>query len=512
MAERLELLDGLTCEALEAGLSWTFSQYFYEGKAAQLHLADFSHLQKDLDILYPFLRKALEDRPPGVNVLMYGPPGTGKTELARLVARDLGGSLYEVSSEDEDGDPAVRERRFRSFLLCQKLFSHTGKCLILFDEVEDVFPDEDFPFFRSSRRTGDFKGWTNRLLETNPVPTIWISNGIAQIDRAFLRRFDMVFEVPTPPRAVRKRILAMAVRNLAVDEAWVERTAGNEHLAPSHVEKAVKVLSMAGLDGHAALERLITNVHRAMGYPRSGSAPLHDQPYELRFLNTGHDLGALIETLSKADGGRVCLYGPPGSGKTAFVHYLGTRLERPVLFRRASDLLGPYVGETEQRLAAMFEEARDQDAILLLDEADSFLQERGRAHRSWEVTQVNELLVQMEAFDGLFFCATNFMDVLDSAVFRRFDLKVKFDYLQPRQVLDLFERCLHYRGSSFDEQGAWAKRLARLTCLTPGDFATAQRQLGLSGRPVSAESLFEALWNECHAKPGHSKNTIGFAG
>ena len=272
------------------------------------------------------------------------------------------------------------------------------------------------------------------------------------------------------------------------------------------------MLSMAGLDGHAALERLIANIHRAMGYPRSCSAPCHDQPYELQFLSTGHDLGALIETLSKAGCGRVCLYGPPGCGKTAFVHYLGTRLERPVLIRRASDLLGPYVGETEQRLAAMFEEARDQDAILLLDEADSFLQERGRAQRSWEVTQVNELLVQMEAFEGLFFCATNFMDILDSAVFRRFDLKVKFDYLRPRQVLDLFERCLHSRGSSLDEKEAWAKRLARLTRLTPGDFATAQRQLQLSGRPVSAESLFEALLNECHAKPGHSRHVIGFAG
>lgn len=512
VAERLELLDGLSCEALEAGLSRTFAQYFHEGKAAQRHLADFSHLRKDLDILYPFLSKALEDRPPGVNILLYGPPGTGKTELARLVARDLGVNLYEVSSEDEDGDPAARDRRFRSYLLCQKLFRHTGDCLILFDEVEDVFPDDEFSFFRSSRRTGEFKGWTNRLLESNPVPAIWISNGIAQIDHAFLRRFDMVFQVPTPPRAVRKRILAMAVRNFSVDEAWVERAAGNEHLVPSHIEKAVKVLSMAGLDGHAALDRLLANVHRAMGYPGSGSARCHDQPYELEFLNTSHDLGTLLETLSKGGGGRVCLYGPPGCGKTAFVHYLGSRLERQVLIKRASDLLGPYVGESEQRLAAMFEEARDQDAILLLDEADSFLQDRGRAHRSWEITQVNELLVQMEAFEGLFFCATNFMDVLDSAVFRRFDLKVKFDYLRPRQVLDLFERCLHYRGVSFDEQEAWAKRLARLTHLTPGDFATAQRQLPLSGRPVSAESLFEALLNECHAKPGHSRNAIGFAG
>ena len=506
MTQRLELLEGLSSEALEEGLTKTFSQYFYEGKSAKLQVEDFSHLQKNLSILYPFLQKALTDKPPGTNILMYGPPGTGKTELARLVARDLGVNLYEVSSEDEDGDPADRDRRFRSYLLCQKLFSQTRGCLILFDEVEDVFPEAEFMF--RSRRTGDFKGWTNRLLENNPVPAIWISNSIHHIDNAFIRRFDMVFEVPTPPRAVRKKILGKAIQNLSVDEAWVERAASNDYLAPSHIEKAVKVLSMAGLEGNAALDHLITNVHRAMGYPRR-SLPTF-QPYDLQLLNTSHDLGALIENLSELKTGRVCLYGPPGSGKTAFVHYLATKLERPILIQRASDLLASYVGETEQNIAAMFDAARSQEAILLLDEADSFLQDRGRAHQSWEITQVNELLVQMESYNGLFFCATNFMDALDTAVFRRFDLKVKFDYLNTQQVIDLFEKCLVRMGSSFDNKEAWLRELPTLRHLTPGDFVTAQRQLQLVNINITTESLLKALLNEHKAKSGRLHSPLGF--
>jgi ATP-dependent Zn protease len=72
----------------------------------------------------------------------------------------------------------------------------------------------------------------------------------------------------------------------------------------------------------------------------------------------------------------------------------------------------------------MFEEARMEETILFLAKADSFSQNRGRPQCSWEITQVDELLVQMESCERLFFCATNAIDVFDSTVFRRFDLKV----------------------------------------------------------------------------------------
>lgn len=71
------------------------------------------------------------------------------------------------------------------------------------------------------------------------------------------------------------------------------------------------------------------------------------------------------------------------------------------------------------------------DSVLLLDEADSFLRDRTSAQRSWEVTQVNELLTQMERFEGLFICSNNLIDRLDSASIRRFDFKIMLSYLKP---------------------------------------------------------------------------------
>ena len=103
---------------------------------------------------------------------------------------------------------------------------------------------------------------------------------------------------------------------------------------------------------------------------------------------------------------------------------------KKLLVKRASDILSPYVGEAEMNIAKIFEQAKRDNAVLLLDEADSFLMDRKRANHSWEVTQVNELLTQMEVFEGIFVCSTNLMDNLDEASIRRFDLKIKIDYSQ----------------------------------------------------------------------------------
>lgn len=64
--------------------------------------------------------------------------------------------------------------------------------------------------------------------------------------------------------------------------------------------------------------------------------------------------------------------------------------------RRCSDLISPYVGVTEQNIAEAFATASERAAMLLIDEIDSFLYRREAGQRSWEVSQVNEMLVQLE--------------------------------------------------------------------------------------------------------------------
>jgi len=67
----------------------------------------------------------------------------------------------------------------------------------------------------------------------------------------------------------------------------------------------------------------------------------------------------------------LCLSGPPGTGKSAFARYLARRLGLETLQKRASDLLAPYIGQSEKNIAEAFEAAREAQAMLIFDEADS---------------------------------------------------------------------------------------------------------------------------------------------
>jgi len=73
----------------------------------------------------------------------------------------------------------------------------------------------------------------NRTLESNALPTLWLCNTIAALDAAFVRRFDMVVEIPVPPRRIRERILARAGQGL-LDARDATR------LAPHNSEKSIK--------------------------------------------------------------------------------------------------------------------------------------------------------------------------------------------------------------------------------------------------------------------------------
>ena len=148
--------------------------------------------------------------------------------------------------------------------------------------------------------------------------------------------------------------------------------------------------------------------------------------------------------------------------------------------------------------------------MLLLDEAVGFLRERTRAHRSWEVTQVNELLTRMEAYDGLFVCSTNLMEDLDAAALRRFDLKIRLDYLRPAQAWTLFRELLKAGGACVPEKARWLPRLARLERLTPGDFALLVRRQRLAVGPLTAATLFEGLRREADFKADREGRGIGF--
>ena len=289
----------------------------------------------------------------------------------------------------------------------------------------------------------------------------------------------------------------------------------SEHdgLTPAGIERAAKVTrtvleTQPGMDADAVVDLVLGNSLEALGEPRRPrTMPPSATTYRLEILNTDRDLGAICEGLKRTGSGRLCAWGPPGTGKSAFGHHLAKVLDRPLIVKRASDLQSKWLGETEQNMARMFQEATADNAVLLLDEADSFLQDRRGAERSWEVSQTNEMLTQMETYSGIFIASTNLMESLDQASLRRFDIKLKFDYLRREQIVTMFRDSLDLLGLQPDPSAE--RRVGSLRNLTPGDFAAAIRQAQLSGAST-ALAFTEMLAGECAIKVGGPRRCIGF--
>lgn len=513
MYSRLQLLSEQFASRMMNGVSdplLLIRDTVAPAQPSTLSVADYPHAALDVELLLAYLEHALKEGRQGVNIFIYGPPGTGKTELARLVGGALNCELLEIAAEDEDGDPIKGEQRLRAYRAAQSFFTQ-HRAVLVFDEAEDIFNDGS-PF--GGRSTAQLrKAWFNRILETSHVPTIWLSNSRHGLDGAFIRRFDLSFRLDVPPESQRKAILArIAGDYLSTSDLALLSSA--DCLAPAVMTRAVSVLEAIrdkvpdeSLSDH--LKHLINNTLETQGHGRLESQSCLTLPayYDPALINTDIDLASIGRKLAEATSARICLYGPPGTGKTAFGHWLATQLDKRLLVKRGSDLLGRYVGETEARIASAFRAAREDDAILLIDEVDSFLRDRRGAVNSWEQTMVNEMLTQMESFNGLFIASTNLMDGLDQAALRRFDIKLKFDYLKAEQAWILL--CRQCEAFGLPEPSLALKaELARLPAVTPGDFAVVAKQNRFR-KFSSAEGILTFLLEEQNLKEGGQFNRRG---
>lgn len=229
--------------------------------------------------------------------------------------------------------------------------------------------------------------------------------------------------------------------------------------------------------------------------------PVTDGEVDLSLFEADREIAALFASIA-APGApadiSLLLTGPPGTGKTGLAHHLARALDRPLLVKRASDLLSKWVGETEQQIADAFREAERRGAVLLFDEVDSLLFDRGTATQHWQVGQVNELLSWLDRPPLPFVAATNHVERLDPAALRRFVFKLELGPLGPARAAAAWKRFFG---------GPAPTGLAEIANLTPGDFAVVRRQLRFTGGDQGF--ILARLRAEVEAKPG-ATGRLGF--
>ena len=470
-----------------------------------LQLDDFAHITGMKEIMLTYLQQALKHHRKGVNLLIYGVPGTGKTEFAGLLAQVLGISAYNITYMDSDGDVVKAEQRLNYSRLAQTLLN--GKqALLIFDDIEDVFNGSLME--RSVAQKN--KAWTNQLLENNNVPMIWLSNSVSGIDPAFLRRFDLILEMPDLPLKNKSALITQLTEG-KLSPAYVQHFAKVRSLTPAILSRIIRVAKELNTSNFAeTLLMMFNQTLKSQNKPKIEPLVLGKADYNLDYVACNDNIHRISEGLKRSKKGRICCYGPPGTGKTAWAAWLAEQLNMPLLLRQGSDLLNPYVGGTERNIAQAFEQAKADNALLVLDEVDTFLFSREGANRSWERSQVNEMLTQIERFEGLMVVSTNLIEVLDPAALRRFDLKLKFDYLTLKQRLDFAKQQAEILGLPLLSEEDLSQ-IQSLNLLTPGDFAAVARRHQFSPFHKVQDWLM-ALQGECEVKPAFSatRRRIGF--
>lgn len=470
-----------------------------------------------------------------VNILFYGEPGTGKTSLVKSLCSELGIKVFSVKSDLKDKD---EDRRVSLCACINTARNFKGKSIVLIDEAERML---DTSMDNSQSKD---KAWLNNLLEQKKISAIWITNQIEHVEASVKRRFDFSLYFPKLDKKQQKCIWrnvltkyqlqdkfsssAISVLNsdFEVPAAVIDRSVdyakcycSNDREFYSMLRTQLEMYTSLKEDGLSAAE-----LQQIKKQKKKISGTLNNQ-YLPEAVNFNCDINKFIDGFNELDKyikntkspkkgcGTILFYGPPGTGKTELGNYLAKITKRKAVIKRASDLLDCWVGNTEKNIAQTFRDLNIKKELLIIDEIDSFLFDRSNAIRSWENTQVNEFLTQLQEFRGILICTTNHIDGLDPATLRRFSSKLEFMYSKGSLLDVLFNSILKPLTNSELNQKE-KEMLHQLTMLTPGDFHAVEASyssLFSKGETLDNQKMLKALKHEMELKKGISnKRRIGF--
>ncbi|RMH36935.1 MAG: AAA family ATPase [Nitrospirae bacterium] len=198
---------------------------------------------------------------------------------------------------------------------------------------------------------------------------------------------------------------------------------------------------------------------------------------------------------------RVLFAGPPGNGKTSLAEAIADALYVPFLVVRYESLIGSYLGETAQRVGQVFEYVRSRQCVLFFDEFDVVGKERGDVHETGEIKRVvSSLLLQVDALPSyvIVIAASNHPELLDRAVWRRFQLRLELPMPRQEQIEQWFRR---FESRTGHELGFSPRSLAQ--SLKGLNFAEVEefgldvlRRIVLAGPAADQRAITKACLNQ----------------
>ena len=475
----------------------------------KLEWEDFYFI-KQKNIIFNILNNGLAKHEKGINILFYGKPGTGKTELAYTLIQKLGVIGYSIDAKNSndielysnslrrlnvlDQTTDDSESRKGKLLLMLEMVKNS-KSVVLFDEAEDFFRTNTF------NKASQSKFEVNKILEENNVPIIWTTNDISCMEESYLRRFNYILEFSEIPT----RHLENIVDKIA-DKRKVKLNDKAKSLILTRrpnlgiIDNALKTYKLVNSNNQEDLNMILTDMINNSTFHSGSKVKINKSEFLPELLNTSENLEEIANQIIKSGqlDFSILSYGCSGASKTSFARYLAEKLGIDVIYKSYSELSSCWVGETEKELQRLFDKATQEKSMIILDEADVLLMDRSKARNSWEKSQTEALLTAMEDHEYPFIMTTNLFEDLDSACMRRFDFKIKHDYLKEEQVKIALK---HFFNIDLNYD-------SKLTKITPGDFVTVKKQIRFLPK-LSEQEILEKLEQECKNKKDYSR-TIGF--
>ena len=493
-------------------------EFFTKECTESLQISDFNVSDGEKSVLKTLIKSKNRQ-----NILFYGVPGTGKSSFARCLAMAYKKDLYTVRIPEED----LHQDRLRNIYATINI-AEKSNAIVLIDEADEVLNSCNSFFYKSKTN----KSFVNNLLESHQKKLIWITNRAKEIDSSTMRRFTFSVEFKKFKTDDRLKIMRKELRkqklNGYFDEDELHDLCRTYSVNAGGIVDAISTIKM---ERRTKKETIIKNVRTllgnhekvTLGEKKNNVKSGRIRNYSLEGLNTSQCLGNVISAVTQYSeyhndkakdivSIKMLLHGIPGTGKSEFVYYMGALLNREVLLKRCSMIQSKWVGETEKNIAEAFVEAQASDSILFFDEADSLLYPRKEANRSWEKSMTNEILTQMDSYSGIVVFATNDVDGLDHAAFRRFQFKIEFLPLTSEGNIKFYDSILKplipkdHILTSKD-----INSIQGIRNLTPGDFAIVKEQCTFMNQSkLTHQHLIDSLLSEVRHKERNDR-IAGFA-
>lgn len=388
-------------------------------------------------------------------MLFYGPSGTGKTMMANALAKLLGKKLLLINFPNlgsHFSDEVIR------FIFRE---ARINDAVIFFDECEGIFESRDASNPGLHPLLTEFERYDGLIIMATNRPQV--------LDEAMYRRITLAVPFPKPDHKMRCEIwkvhifkgvdvsakvdfhylaykyeLTGGLIKNAVQTAVglaVERDTKNIVIQPEDFENGArsqlkghlkmgdfqkKVIPKAGLEAVILPEKQMAQLQAIVNFEKSK---------KVLFGQWGFD----DATAQFSQGSTILFHGPSGTGKTFAAEAIGFDLGRPIMRMNMSQIISKWVGETAKHIETIFAEAKNSEAILLIDEADALFAPRTGVYSStdrYANMDVDVLLQELERYEGIIILTTNFLENIEPALFRRLHHVCNF----PKPDEDLRER------------------------------------------------------------------------